>query len=91
MFEQLSNEFDSVQFIKIDIDENEDTAVQYKITSVPTFVFLKGDKVVTQVSRSRTNFFFISSVPLFHAVLWCERRLAENQFTRIKWKETSCR
>jgi thiol-disulfide isomerase/thioredoxin len=70
MFEQLSNEFDSVQFIKIDIDENEDTAVQYKITSVPTFVFLKGDKVVTQVSRFHLVITFLMSFYFFLSSLF---------------------
>jgi thioredoxin 1 len=50
VFEKLSNEFAKTQFIKIDIDENEKTAYEYQITSVPTFIFLKGSSAVAQVS-----------------------------------------
>lgn len=37
---------DDVVFLKVDIDECEDIATEYGITSMPTFVFIKNSKVV---------------------------------------------
>ncbi len=50
VYEKLSNEFEDIQFLKIDIDQNDQAAIAYKITSVPTFVFMADNKTVTQVN-----------------------------------------
>lgn len=42
IYEKLSDEYGSIGFGKIDIDENQDAAVEYQITSVPTFIFFDG-------------------------------------------------
>lgn len=44
--EELSKEMSDVIFLKVDIDELPDVAAQYEIISMPTFVFIKGGKVV---------------------------------------------
>lgn len=45
VLEELSGEMaDSVEFIKIDIDENMELAQEYNITTIPTLVFLKDGK-----------------------------------------------
>ena len=47
VLEQLSNEVDSsVEFIKINIDENLSLAKEYNVTTIPTLVFLKDGKEV---------------------------------------------
>jgi len=38
----LSDKYADVAFGKIDIDENQDAAMEYQISSVPTFVFFNG-------------------------------------------------
>lgn len=35
-----------IVFLKVDVDECEDIAVEYDISSMPTFVFIKEGKVV---------------------------------------------
>ncbi|CAH0382706.1 unnamed protein product [Bemisia tabaci] len=43
---ELTKEFPNVVFLKVDVDECEEIAAQYEITSMPTFVFLKNKNKV---------------------------------------------
>lgn len=36
-------------FIKIDVDENPDTAAKYNVSAMPTFVFLKSGEVIDRL------------------------------------------
>jgi len=48
VFELLSEEFaDSVVFLKVDVDSNAETAQQYDVSAMPTFIFIsaKGEVV----------------------------------------------
>lgn len=44
--QELTKEFPNVVFLKVDVDECEEIAAQYEITSMPTFVFLKNKNKV---------------------------------------------
>lgn len=46
ILEDLSKEFPNVVFLKVDVDECEDIAAHYEITSMPTFVFIKNKNKV---------------------------------------------
>lgn len=46
VFEELSSEMDSVEFVKVDIDQSMDLAQQFKIVSVPTMKVFKDGEVV---------------------------------------------
>ncbi|KRT85249.1 Thioredoxin [Oryctes borbonicus] len=48
--EDLAKEFNNILLLKVDVDECEDIAVEYNITSMPTFVFVKNQSVVLQFS-----------------------------------------
>lgn len=50
IFEQLSKENPKTKFVKIDIDDNMDVAGKYAINSVPTFMFMHGQKVQAKFS-----------------------------------------
>ncbi|XP_011137851.1 thioredoxin-2 isoform X2 [Harpegnathos saltator] len=43
---ELAKEMEDVIFLKVDVDECEDVAAQYQISSMPTFVFIKNSKVL---------------------------------------------
>ncbi|CAG5093613.1 Similar to Trx-2: Thioredoxin-2 (Drosophila yakuba) [Cotesia congregata] len=43
-FDELAALHRDVTFIKIDCDKNESIADQYKITKLPTFIFIKNNK-----------------------------------------------
>lgn len=40
---------DDVVFIKVDVDDNPDTAAKYNVSAMPTFVFIKGGEVVDRL------------------------------------------
>lgn len=51
VLEQISEEFDGkINFLNIDVDDNEEVAVQYGITNIPALVVVKdGEKQEMQV------------------------------------------
>nr|KAJ8084489.1 mitochondrial thioredoxin [Marasmius tenuissimus] len=48
-FESLSKQYKNVNFLKCDVDAAKDVAQVYRISAMPTFIFLKGDTKVDQV------------------------------------------
>ncbi|XP_022906157.1 thioredoxin-2-like [Onthophagus taurus] len=48
--EELAKENSNILVLKVDVDECEDIAMEYNITSMPTFIFIKSKKVVQQFS-----------------------------------------
>ena len=47
IFEDLAKELSSqYKFVKLNIDEERDIAIQYNISSIPTFLFIKDGKMV---------------------------------------------
>lgn len=46
-FEELASELSAkYKFVKLNIDEERDLAIQYRVSSIPTFLFFKEGKVV---------------------------------------------
>lgn len=43
--DELKKEYKEVEFEKIDIDENEEMAKQYKVSAIPTLVIECGDEI----------------------------------------------
>jgi thioredoxin 1 len=50
VFEELSKEMTNYKFAKVNIDEERDIAIQYNVSSIPTFLFIKGGKLVGKES-----------------------------------------
>ncbi len=48
IFEQLSLRLQEHKFVKINIDENANLAIQYGITSIPTMVIFKNGQVLSK-------------------------------------------
>jgi len=55
MIEELSKEMQDVVFLKVDVDECEDIAAEYDISSMPTFVFIKESKVLETFSGANID------------------------------------
>lgn len=57
--EEIAGEEENVKFVKINIDDNEDIAIEYQIMSIPTLVVVKNgketDRVVGLVDKSRVQ------------------------------------
>jgi len=45
-FEALAKQYPSVNFVKCDVDAARDVASTYKVSAMPTFVFLQGSKQI---------------------------------------------
>lgn len=45
VIEELAKEYDEVKFVKINVDENEDLAIEYNVVSIPTLVVMKNGEV----------------------------------------------
>lgn len=48
VFEAMSEEYDNVKFVKVDVDEAQDVAASFNIMSIPTLVLVKDGNVVEQ-------------------------------------------
>lgn len=48
--EELAAEYNNVHIFKVDVDECEEIAMEYNISSMPTFVFIKNKQVIQQFS-----------------------------------------
>lgn len=62
IIEELSEEIESVKFVKINVDENQQLAAQYNIFSIPTFMVFKNGKVVNQFVGGRDKSSFIAEI-----------------------------
>ena len=50
VLEEIAKEYDQkVKVVKLNIDQNQDTAVKFGVTSIPTFLFFKDGKEVDRV------------------------------------------
>ncbi|KAF7286686.1 thioredoxin 2 [Rhynchophorus ferrugineus] len=48
--EELAAEFTNIHILKVDVDECEDIAMEYNISSMPTFVFIKNKNTILTFS-----------------------------------------
>jgi len=49
VFVQLSNKYTDVEFVKVDVDEQQEIAAAHGITAMPTFVFIKNGKRIDEL------------------------------------------
>jgi len=49
VFKQLAEDHDDVVFLKVDVDELHETAAQYQVSAMPTFILIKEGRVVERV------------------------------------------
>ena len=50
IYATLSETYPNVAFGKVDIDDNQNSAMDFKISAVPTFVFSRGEETVNKLS-----------------------------------------
>lgn len=56
IFEQLAQELgDKYSFAQINVDESRELAMNYKVTSVPTFIFVKNNQVLGKDTGSMSK------------------------------------
>ena len=45
VIEEIAKEYKEVKFVKVDVDENEEIALEYNVMSIPTMIIMKNGKV----------------------------------------------
>ena len=50
VYDELSTKYPDVAFGKVDVDDNQDSAVSFEISAVPTFVFSRGEETAHRFS-----------------------------------------
>lgn len=45
VIEEVAKEYKEVKFVKVDVDENEEIALEYNVMSIPTMIIMKNGKV----------------------------------------------
>lgn len=49
VFDKVAQKFEGrVKFVKVDVDQNQDVAMKYGVTTIPNLMFFKGGQVVDQ-------------------------------------------
>jgi thioredoxin 1 len=49
LFEELNDEIDDVEFVKLNVDENPQQAARYRVASIPTLLAFKNGNIVGQL------------------------------------------
>ncbi len=49
LFEELNDEIEDVEFVKVNVDENPQLAAKYRVASIPTLLAIKSGTVVGQL------------------------------------------
>lgn len=50
IIDELSNQYKDVSVVKVNVDENTDTAIKYNVRGVPTVLFIKDGEIVDRFS-----------------------------------------
>jgi len=55
VLEELNKTLEDVVFIKVDVDDIEEVAAEYKITAMPTFIFIKKSEQVAELKGANVE------------------------------------
>ena len=53
LVEEIAKERSDIKVVKIDVDEEQELAMQFGVMSIPTLVVMKNGKIVNQVTGAR--------------------------------------
>lgn len=56
--ENIEKEYPDTSFIKINVDENTDVAIEMGIRSIPTVMFFKGEELINRSQGVQTDGFY---------------------------------
>jgi thioredoxin len=56
--EQMEKEYPNVTFVKVDVDDNMDAALDLGIRSVPTIIIYDGDKLVDRSQGAKPDTYY---------------------------------
>ncbi len=64
VLEQLSEEYPEVRFVKINVDENRQSALDYDIQSIPTLIVFDGGEEVSRCVGVKTKDMLVDALEL---------------------------
>ena len=90
--EQLSNEYgDKVNFVKVNVDENNDLAKKYNVFSIPTLAIFKDGQIVSQKTGAASKeSFWGRKRSRFRGMTWSFQRYRYPHSLPILVLKTSC-
>jgi thioredoxin 1 len=56
--ESMSTEYDDVEFVKIDVDKNQEYAISLGIRSIPTVIIYNGDNLIDRSQGVQTESYY---------------------------------
>ncbi len=63
IIEELSEEYEGkIKVGKLDVDENQNTAIRYGVRSIPTVLFIKDGKVIDQIIGAVPKNVFVEKI-----------------------------
>jgi thioredoxin 1 len=63
VYEEIAREYDGKYvFAKLNVDESRDLAIEYSITSIPTFLFIKNNTVIGRETGSLSKEDLLSKI-----------------------------
>jgi thioredoxin 1 len=62
ILDELAEERPDVRFVKLDVDDNTDTAVKYGVLSMPTFMVFRGGEPVLKLVGARPKRRFVDEL-----------------------------
>jgi thioredoxin 1 len=54
----MSTEYDDVEFVKIDVDKNQEYAISLGIRSIPTVIIYNGDNLIDRSQGVQTESYY---------------------------------
>ena len=55
LVEEIAEERSDIKVVKINVDEEQELAMQFGVMSIPTLVVMKNGKIVNQVTGARSK------------------------------------
>jgi thioredoxin 1 len=49
VFSDLSNKYDTITFLKIDVDESQSISEHYEVSALPSVIFIKDGEVISMI------------------------------------------
>ncbi len=53
LFEEIANERSDIKVVKINVDEEQELAMQFCVMSIPTLMVMKSGKIVNRITGAR--------------------------------------
>ena len=64
IIDEIENDYQNVEVVRINADENKDMVQKYKIMTVPTYILIKDEEIVSIVKGAMPKYRFLQMLGL---------------------------